>query len=94
MNINCVIFAYVNNFYLYKLINAIQWFIILQGDSRAQCDYKYQYDVSEICGYNSKCKTNAERSMEALRSFPGMKVGPRECIRDPCLYSALRSIEN
>ncbi|KAL7049856.1 hypothetical protein ACKWTF_003881 [Chironomus riparius] len=66
----------------------------LCGDSRAQCDYKYQFDSNEICGYNSKCKINAERSMEALRSFPGMKVGPRECIRDPCLYSALRSIEN
>lgn len=73
------------------LINNIQC-SISQGDSAAQCDYGYLYEIQDTCGHNLRCKLNGAQALKALQTFSGTKVGPRECVRNPCLNSALRSL--
>lgn len=63
-----------------------------QGDSQLQCDYDYLTDAEEVCGRDLKCKIAAREALSVLRSLGSTKISQRECIRNPCLSMALRSI--
>lgn len=57
-----------------------------------QCDYEYMNDAEEVCGHDLTCKIAAHEGLTLLRSLSTAKVSPRECIRNPCINMALRSI--
>lgn len=57
-----------------------------------QCDYEYLTEAEEVCDRDLKCKISARQALSALRSLGGERISPRECIRNPCLNMALRSI--
>lgn len=63
-----------------------------QGDSQLQCDYDYLSDAEEICGHDLHCKIAARQGLSVLRSIGGSRIAPRECIRNPCLNMAMRSV--
>jgi hypothetical protein len=66
--------------------------ISLQGDSQLQCDYDYMNEVEEACDRDLKCSMSARQAIYVLRNIGGTRIPQRECIRNPCLNMALRSI--
>lgn len=45
-----------------------------------------------MCGHNKECQSAARSALMILRGSPGPQLGPRECIKNPCLYRVLRNI--
>ncbi|CRL03375.1 CLUMA_CG016184, isoform A [Clunio marinus] len=64
----------------------------LCSDSQSQCDYGYMNEAEDLCGRDIKCKMSARKALAVLRDLGGSRVPPRECIRNPCLSMALRTI--
>lgn len=64
-----------------------------QGTSQIACDYQYLSEADAICGKNNNdCQAAARSVLMILRGTPGPQLGPRECIKNSCLYSAMREI--
>ncbi|XP_065369585.1 DNA ligase 1 isoform X2 [Calliphora vicina] len=65
----------------------------LCGTSQIACDYQYLSEADAICGNNNnECQAAARSVLMILRGTPGPQLGPRECIKNSCLYSAMREI--
>lgn len=57
------------------------------------CDYQFLEDADAVCGAsNRKCQAATRTLLLILRGSPGTQLGPRECVKNPCLYSAMREI--
>lgn len=84
----CVSLSRVTNLGQLLLTNE-SW---LQGDSQLQCDYEYLNDAEEVCGRDGHCKVAARQVLSVLRNLAVARVPPRECIRNPCLNMARRSL--
>ena len=64
-----------------------------QGTSQIACDYQYLSEADAVCGNNNnECQAAARSVLMILRGTPGPQLGPRECIKNSCLYSAMREI--
>ncbi|KAM7342622.1 uncharacterized protein ACRADG_009975 isoform 2-T2 [Cochliomyia hominivorax] len=65
----------------------------LCGTSQIACDYQYLSEADAVCGNNNnECQAAARSVLMILRGTPGPQLGPRECIKNSCLYSAMREI--
>ncbi|XP_030388306.1 myb-like protein X isoform X2 [Scaptodrosophila lebanonensis] len=64
----------------------------LCGASQVACDYQYLAEADSVCGSNNDCQAAARSVLMILRGTPGPQLGPRECLKNPCLYSAMREI--
>ncbi|XP_055379432.1 trichohyalin [Condylostylus longicornis] len=64
----------------------------LCGISPVACDLQYLSDADSICGHNSDCQSAARSVLMILRGTPGPQLGPKECLKNPCLYRVMREI--
>ncbi|KAM8714365.1 hypothetical protein ACLKA7_014487 [Drosophila subpalustris] len=64
----------------------------LCGTSQVACDYQYLAEADTICGSSNDCQAAARSVLMILRGTPGRQMGPRECLKNPCLYRAMREI--
>ncbi|XP_070139935.1 trichohyalin isoform X2 [Drosophila kikkawai] len=64
----------------------------LCGASQVACDYQYLAEADGICGDSNDCQSAARSILMILRGSPGRQLGPRECLKNPCLYRAMREI--
>ncbi|SPP74462.1 uncharacterized protein LOC117592420 isoform X1 [Drosophila guanche] len=64
----------------------------LCGASQVACDYQYLAEADSICGSSNDCQSAARSILMILRGTPGRQLGPRECLKNPCLYRAMREI--
>ncbi|XP_017961270.1 uncharacterized protein LOC108654453 isoform X3 [Drosophila navojoa] len=64
----------------------------LCGASQVACDYQYLAEADTICGSSNECQASARSVLMILRGTPGRQLGPRECLKNPCLYRAMREI--
>ncbi|XP_017087829.2 uncharacterized protein [Drosophila bipectinata] len=64
----------------------------LCGASQVACDYQYLAEADGICGGSNDCQSAARSILMILRGAPGRQLGPRECLKNPCLYRAMREI--
>ncbi|XP_037714745.1 histone acetyltransferase KAT6A isoform X2 [Drosophila subpulchrella] len=64
----------------------------LCGASQVACDYQYLAEADGICGDSNECQSAARSILMILRGSPGRQLGPRECLKNPCLYRAMREI--
>ncbi|XP_017150438.1 uncharacterized protein LOC108160752 isoform X1 [Drosophila miranda] len=64
----------------------------LCGASQVACDYQYLAEADSICGSSNDCQSVARSILMILRGTPGRQLGPRECLKNPCLYRAMREI--
>ncbi|KRF80118.1 neurofilament medium polypeptide isoform X2 [Drosophila virilis] len=64
----------------------------LCGASQVACDYQYLAEADTICGSSNECQAAARSVLMILRGTPGRQLGPRECLKNPCLYRAMREI--
>ncbi|KAH8394808.1 hypothetical protein KR222_006454, partial [Zaprionus bogoriensis] len=64
----------------------------LCGASQVACDYQYLAEADSICGSSNECQAAARSVLMILRGTPGRQLGPRECLKNPCLYRAMREI--
>ncbi|KAH8402148.1 hypothetical protein KR009_010157, partial [Drosophila setifemur] len=64
----------------------------LCGASQVACDYQYLAEADSICGGSNECQSSARSILMILRGSPGRQLGPRECLKNPCLYRAMREI--
>ncbi|EDV36328.1 uncharacterized protein Dana_GF12017, isoform B [Drosophila ananassae] len=64
----------------------------LCGASQVACDYQYLAEADGICGGSNDCQSAARSILMILRGSPGRQLGPRECLKNPCLYRAMREI--
>ncbi|XP_032590914.1 histone-lysine N-methyltransferase, H3 lysine-79 specific isoform X2 [Drosophila grimshawi] len=64
----------------------------LCGASQVACDYQYLAEADTICGSSNDCQASARSVLMILRGTPGRQLGPRECLKNPCLYRAMREI--
>ncbi|XP_073844952.1 uncharacterized protein isoform X1 [Musca autumnalis] len=65
----------------------------LCGTSQISCDYQYLAEADAVCGPNNNdCQATARSVLMILRGTPGPQLGPRECVKNSCLYSAMREI--
>ncbi|XP_068147040.1 myb-like protein X isoform X4 [Drosophila tropicalis] len=64
----------------------------LCGASQVACDYQYLAEADSLCGNSNDCQSAARSVLMILRSTPGPQIGPRECLKNPCLYRAMREI--
>ncbi|XP_062128446.1 uncharacterized protein LOC133840565 isoform X2 [Drosophila sulfurigaster albostrigata] len=64
----------------------------LCGTSQVACDYQYLAEADSICGSSNECQAAARSVLMILRGTPGRQLGPRECLKNPCLYRAMREI--
>ncbi|KAH8372249.1 hypothetical protein KR093_010772, partial [Drosophila rubida] len=64
----------------------------LCGTSQVACDYQYLAEADTICGSSNDCQAAARSVLMILRGTPGRQLGPRECLKNPCLYRAMREI--
>lgn len=63
-----------------------------QGASQVACDYQYLAEADNICGSSNECQAAARSVLMILRGTPARQLGPRECLKNPCLYRAMREI--
>lgn len=64
----------------------------LCGTSPVSCDFQYLAEADSICGHNNDCQSAARSVLMILRGSPGPQLGPKECIKNPCLNRAMREI--
>ncbi|XP_013108167.2 cyclin-dependent kinase 11B isoform X1 [Stomoxys calcitrans] len=66
----------------------------LCGTSQIACDYQYLAEADAVCGTsnNNDCQATARSVLMILRGTPGPQLGPRECVKNSCLFSAMREI--
>ncbi|XP_017049849.1 uncharacterized protein LOC108093958 isoform X2 [Drosophila ficusphila] len=64
----------------------------LCGASQVACDYQYLAEADGVCGDSHECQSAARSILMILRGSPGRQLGPRECLKNPCLYRAMREI--
>ncbi|XP_017120341.1 uncharacterized protein DDB_G0286299 isoform X2 [Drosophila elegans] len=64
----------------------------LCGASQVACDYQYLAEADGVCGDSNECQSAARSILMILRGSPGRQLGPRECLKNPCLYRAMREI--
>lgn len=64
----------------------------LCGTSQVACDFQYLAEADSICGHNNECQSAARSVLMILRGSPGPQLGPKECIKNPCLNRAMREI--
>ncbi|XP_034478135.1 uncharacterized protein LOC117784494 [Drosophila innubila] len=64
----------------------------LCGTSQVACDYQYLAEADSVCGSSNDCQAAARSVLMILRGTPGRQLGPRECLKNPCLYRAMREI--
>ncbi|XP_075166171.1 uncharacterized protein LOC142238418 [Haematobia irritans] len=66
----------------------------LCGTSQIACDYQYLAEADAVCGTsnNNDCQAIARSVLMILRGTPGPQLGPRECVKNSCLFSAMREI--
>lgn len=76
---------------LHHLLLLLSFFF--QGTSQIACDYQYLAEADALCGPNNNdCQASARSVLMILRGTPGPQLGPRECVKNSCLYSAMREI--
>ncbi|XP_036332184.1 histone acetyltransferase KAT6B isoform X2 [Rhagoletis pomonella] len=64
----------------------------LCGTTQVACDYQYLTEADAICGNNNDCQAAARSILMILRGTPSPQLGPRECLKNSCLHSAMREI--
>ncbi|XP_039969305.1 DNA ligase 1 [Bactrocera tryoni] len=64
----------------------------LCGTSQMACDYHYLAEVDSICGNNNDCQVAARSILMILRGTLSQQLGPKECMKNSCLRSAMREI--
>nr|AAN71561.1 RH30075p [Drosophila melanogaster] len=64
----------------------------LCGASQVACDYQYLAEADSVCGDSNDCQSAARYILMILRGSHGRQLGPRECLKNPCLYRAMREI--
>nr|NP_001246233.1 uncharacterized protein Dmel_CG2269, isoform D [Drosophila melanogaster]NP_724880.1 uncharacterized protein Dmel_CG2269, isoform B [Drosophila melanogaster]AAM71057.1 uncharacterized protein Dmel_CG2269, isoform B [Drosophila melanogaster]AFH07988.1 uncharacterized protein Dmel_CG2269, isoform D [Drosophila melanogaster] len=64
----------------------------LCGASQVACDYQYLAEADSVCGDSNDCQSAARSILMILRGSHGRQLGPRECLKNPCLYRAMREI--
>ncbi|XP_043662235.1 histone acetyltransferase KAT6A isoform X1 [Drosophila teissieri] len=64
----------------------------LCGASQVACDYQYLAEADGVCGDSNECQSAARSILMILRGSHGRQLGPRECLKNPCLYRAMREI--
>jgi hypothetical protein len=64
----------------------------LCGESQVQCDYDFLNEAEEMCDSDMKCKLVSRQVLSALKNLGGVRISPRECIRNPCINMAMQLI--
>lgn len=64
----------------------------LCGTSQTACDFQYLSEADSLCGRNNDCQSAARAALMILRGTPGPQLGPKECMRNNCLYRAMKEI--
>ncbi|XP_053962238.1 uncharacterized protein LOC128865875 isoform X1 [Anastrepha ludens] len=64
----------------------------LCSTSQVACDYQYLTEADSICGNNNDCQAAARSILMILRGTLNPQLGPRECMKNSCLHSAMREI--
>nr|XP_014091091.1 glutamic acid-rich protein isoform X2 [Bactrocera oleae] len=64
----------------------------LCGTSQIACDYHYLAEVDSVCGNNNDCQVAARSILMILRGSQSQQLGPKECMKNSCLRSAMREI--